>query len=221
MRPVLATLLITTSLLTACSQKSADSPASSEQSTAYDVAPQAIEAAGGSSARIAAPGINVTSAPGVAFNYRYAFVLPDKSISAVQELHASACEKLGPAHCRITGMRYSLVDEDSIQGQLEFKLDPVLARNFGKEGIAAVEKAEGRLVDAAIEGTDVGGAITASQKRSAELNAELTRIEQRLASGGISESDKADLRERTVSASNSPPNAAAVLRVKNNSPIRR
>ena len=58
------------------------------------------------------PGIAPSAAPGVAFNYRYAFRLPGERISAVQEQHAAACEKLGLDRCRITGMRYRLVNDD-------------------------------------------------------------------------------------------------------------
>src|SRR5881628_1327936 len=55
--------------------------------------------------RAAAPaGIAPTAAPGVAFNYKYAFRLPAERITAVQEEHAEACEKLGVARCRITGL---------------------------------------------------------------------------------------------------------------------
>lgn len=60
------------------------------------------------------PNINVSSAPGVAFNYRYAFRLPNSRISAAQEAHAAMCEKLGVTRCRITGMRYSVVNERDV-----------------------------------------------------------------------------------------------------------
>jgi hypothetical protein len=49
------------------------------------------------------PAIGPSAAPGVAFNYRYAFRLPGERVSAVQEQHAAACEKLGLDRCRITG----------------------------------------------------------------------------------------------------------------------
>ena len=74
--------------------------------------------------------------------------------------------------------------------KLTFKLDPTLARAFGKEGIAAVETAKGKLVDAAITGEDVGTQITASQRRSADAQAELSRIEARLAAGGIGDRER-------------------------------
>lgn len=140
--------------------------------------------------RAAPVGIDVTAAPGVAFRYGYAFVLPDKAISVVQEQHAAACEKLGPTQCRITGMHYRLVEEDRVQADLQFKLAPALARQFGKDGISVVEKAEGRLVEAAIEGRDVGTAISNSQSRSEDLETQLKRVEEQLAAGGISQARK-------------------------------
>ena len=60
------------------------------------------------------PGIAPTAAPGVAFNYRYGFSLPDVNISTAQEAHAAACEKLGLSRCRITGMTYELDDRDRV-----------------------------------------------------------------------------------------------------------
>jgi hypothetical protein len=122
-------------LLAACSQ----SPQDRENSTvsSNDAAPAAAMREEAGSGGMAPPGISPHAAPGVAFNYAYSFVLPSKAISAVQESHAAACEKLGIARCRITGMRYSLTDEDSVSAQLTFKLDPALARAFGKEGIAS------------------------------------------------------------------------------------
>ncbi|HMN84711.1 MAG TPA: hypothetical protein PKA74_01795, partial [Bauldia sp.] len=65
----------------------------------------------------------VTAAPGVAFNYRYAFSLPAGQIAAAQEAHAAACEQLGIARCRITGMRHQLLGENRVEAMLAFKLD--------------------------------------------------------------------------------------------------
>jgi hypothetical protein len=128
-----------------------------------------------------APGVDVTAAPGVAFNYRYAFRLPGNQISAVQEAHAQACEKLGLAKCRITGMRYRLVDQKDIQAMLALRLDPSIARNFGKEATSVVTKAEGMLVDQEITGEDVGTRIAGANRSEAELRQELARVEAELA----------------------------------------
>ncbi len=179
--------------LAGCSQQS---PQQERATTTTDIREEAADSARSQMAgapALAPPGISPQAAPGVAFSYRYAFVLPSTSISAVQEQHAAACEKLGITRCRITGMRYTLVDEDSVSAELSFKLAPELARAFGKEGIAAVDQAKGKLIDAAIEGIDVGIQITASQRRSADSQAELTRIEQRLAAGGIADRERAEL----------------------------
>lgn len=191
MRNVAALAVLSPFVLVAagCSQKSEER--SPQQTMDIQEAP---------SARLenAAPGIDVTAAPGVAFSYRYAFVVPDKKISALQEQHAAACEKLGPARCRITGMRYTLGEGDHVSGELQFKLAPDIARQFGKDGIAAVEQAAGKLVDARIAGRDVGTQITASQGRSAELRVELARIEAQLASGQPKDQERAELQARAA-----------------------
>ena len=106
-----------------------------------------------------APGIDVTAAPGVAFAYRDAFRLPPDNIAGVQEAHAQACEKLGVARCRITGMRFRKLGENNVEADLAFKLAPEAARGFTREGIAAVEHADGTLVEAEITGTDAGAVI--------------------------------------------------------------
>lgn len=142
------------------------------------------------------PGVAPTAAPGVAFNYRYAFRLPAVKISPVQEEHAAACEKLGVARCRITAMHYERRDEDDIQGQLAFKLDPVLARAFGKQGIDAVTRAEGELAQADITGTDVGSEIAEGARTEAQLREELERIERQLARPGVGSAERAQLQQQ-------------------------
>ena len=135
-------------------------------------------------------------APGVAFAYNYAFRLPPKRISAAQETHAAACEKLGIARCRITGMRYKLVGENDIEAMLSFKLDPTLARAFGKNGIAAIEAAEGTLIDADITGTDAGAEIAQLSTGKARAADELARIDKQLARGDLPASERAELQRQ-------------------------
>lgn len=129
----------------------------------------------------AAPGVDVTAAPGVAFNYRYAFRLPSNRIAAAQEAHAQACEQLGLDRCRITGMRYRLVNQTDIQAMLALRLDPAIARGFGKQATEIVTKAEGMLVDQEITGEDVGTQIKAATANEARLRADLAKIEAELA----------------------------------------
>lgn len=196
---VLATPLIaTTIILAACSD---NRNAGSDQTQAMDMREQApmTEMAASESMSadaVAGPNVRVSAAPGVAFNYRYAFRVPDAKIAAVQEEHAAACETLGLSRCRITGMRYSLIDEDEVTASLAFKLDPSIARKFGKEAIASVEKAKGILVDSQIQGVDVGSGISASQRRSSDLQAELSRIEARLKAGGMGDRERTELQEQ-------------------------
>ncbi len=156
----------------------------------YDVAaPPAMVAP----ADTAPGGIAVTAAPGVAFAYHYAFRLPSARIAAAQEAHASACEKLGVARCRITGMRYRLIGENNVEAMLAFKLDPTIARDFGKKGIGVVEAAQGTLVDAEITGTDAGAAISRLNTQRARVADELKQIDAELAKPKLSEEERITL----------------------------
>ena len=128
----------------------------------------------------APPEIAPTAAPGVAFNYHYAFRLAAPRIAAMQEAHAAACERLTVARCRITGMLYRLTGPGRIEARLELKLDPAIARRFGRESGAAVARAGGLLTESEISGADAGAAIQAAGRGIADLTAELNRIERRL-----------------------------------------
>jgi hypothetical protein len=147
--------------LVACSQKPESSEQRSEAAMTADVA---------APTEPSAPGIALTAAPGVAFAYRYAFRMPAAKIARAQEAHAQACEKLGPARCRITGMRYRLLGENNVEAMLAFKLDPGLARGFGRDAIVSVTAESGKLVDAEISGTDAGAAIKRLETDAARLD---------------------------------------------------
>jgi uncharacterized protein DUF4349 len=183
MRKALGLLLLFTAA--GCSQgpnRDSAAPSSSDNAAAAEATAETS----------AGPHVAVTAAPGVAFNYRYAFRLPKGRVQSVQEQHAQACEKLGIARCRITGLRYRLAGED-IEAMLAFKLDPGLAREFGKQGIDAVVRAEGMLVDAEISGEDVGSKIAVAKRGEGELEEELKRIEAQLARPGLRGSERAEL----------------------------
>lgn len=148
--------------------------------------------------RAAAPGVDVTAAPGVAFTYDYDFRLPARRIAAAQEVHAQACERLGVGRCRITGMRYALNGSHTVDAMLAFKLDPTLARAFGKQGIATIESAEGMLVRAQIGGVDAGAAMGRLDRDRRRAEEERTRIERDLARPGLGSAARAELmRQRT------------------------
>ncbi len=171
--------------------ESASSTAQDQNASAEAMHDSAADAR--ASGRAAGPNVGVSGAPGVAFDYRYAFRLPSERISAVQEQHAQACEKLGLARCRITGFRYRLIRDDEIEAMLAFRLDPAIARQFGKSGADLVDRSEGMLVDAEINGTDAGAAIAQANRTEAELNEELQEIEGQLARGGIPAYERARL----------------------------
>ncbi len=178
-------------LLAACSK------AGQEGGSRHDVTASDANSA---SEGTAAPGIAPTAAPGVAFNYRYAFSLPAERIAAVQEQHAQACEKLGLAHCRITGMVFRRSSDENVEARLDFKLDPTLARAFGKQGIDAVTHADGLLAEAEINGEDAGGAIAAADRDAAQQGDALKRVEAQLARPGLPSAERVQLQEQAQQA---------------------
>lgn len=163
------------------------SPESSPASRSADStsAPAAREAADG-----AGPDVSVTAAPGVAFTYRYAFRLAADRIADVQEQHARTCEQLGVNRCRIAGMSYRLVNEREVEARLDFKLEPALARRFGRAGLEAVSQADGTMILSEIGGEDVGARIAANTRSIEQLREDLRRIEGQIADRSVSEDAK-------------------------------
>ena len=158
---------------------------------------------------VAAPaGIAVTAAPGVAFNYHYGFSLASARIAAAQEAHAQACEKLGIARCRITGMKYQLLGENRVDATLALKLDPLIARQFGKDAIAVAQNAEGTLTEAEITGTDAGSTISAAERQRARAQDEIQRLDGQLATSGLKTEERTTLQQQRAEAAR---NASAAV----------
>lgn len=139
------------------------------------------------------PNVAPTAAPGVAFRYRYFFRLPAERITEVQEQHAAMCEQLGPDRCRITGLHYEKLSEYDVRGRLDLALEPGIARRVGREGIAAVIRADGSLVESEISGADVGSGIRQAGRSIEQMGEELRRIEARLATRGLGAEERGRL----------------------------
>jgi hypothetical protein len=140
--------------------------------------------------------VSPSVAPGVAFQYQYDFRVPGDKIEAVQDEHAAACETLGLSRCQITGLSFNQSESGYPEGRMQFMLDPAIARKFGRDAISSVEKAEGVLAKSNVSGDNVGEAIENSQVRSAGMEAELKRIETRLAGKGLAADERSELGRR-------------------------
>ena len=178
--PFIILLLTTTSCGSPMGDESAPPGPSDEMSESADTSAPSAPMSGGPASRTAGPNVGVTAAPGVAFSYRYSFRLPADHIATVQEQHARTCEELGVARCRITGMRYRVLNEHDVEAMLAFKLEPSLARRFGQAGVETVQRADGMLTESEITGADVGTSIQRSGRSIAEMTAELRRIEAQI-----------------------------------------
>lgn len=127
------------------------------------------------------PNIAPSAAPGVAFNYNYEFSLPDDRIAASQEAQATACENLSLARCRITGMSYSVDQNEQVTAELDLKLDPTIARQFGKSAQQNVVANDGKLVRLDIGSADEGQAVEQATKQKNDVSAQIAQLQQELA----------------------------------------
>lgn len=194
MRRSLPFLVLLLATAAACS-KSNPGSAPSQPSTTFDTSGNAAESAAPSRAA-GGPNIGVTAAPGVAFDYRYEFRLPPTRIAEVQEQHAQMCERLTVARCRITGLYYRVNNAHNIEANLAFRLDPAIARTFGRDAVQVVAGAEGMLSESEITGTDVNPTIHQANRSLAELQADLQRIEGQLRATHLDPDEKARLEEQ-------------------------
>jgi hypothetical protein len=112
-----------------------------------------------------------------AFDYRYAYRLPGARIKEVQESHARGCDQLGPARCRITAIRYKADDQNNVVATLTLRIDPTLARAFGKQASATVTASAGALISAAIAGADTIAAAGRGEAVMAKLRDALDNAE--------------------------------------------
>ena len=143
-----------------------------------------------------APDVSPTAAPGVAWRYAYEFQLPDDAIEAVQEAHASECEALGVSRCRITGLRYSVSNDNAVSAMLEVKLAPELARQFGKQATGNVRKAGGRLSNTEFSGEDVGPVLSEAARNKSDAQTQVSDIQKQLANRSLKDAERAQLQSQ-------------------------
>jgi hypothetical protein len=139
------------------------------------------------------PNISPSAAPGVAFNYAYDFNLGDDRISATQEAHAAACENLGLARCRITGMSFNVNQDEDVTAELDLKLDPAIARQFGKSAQQSVEAKDGKLIRLAIGSSDEGAVMQQASRQRTDASTQLPQLQQELAKTKPGTQGRADL----------------------------
>lgn len=191
-----------------------DSPSTAPGNAPADRAANATDAAGDAEAltaippelpaprrrasRETGPDLDPLAAPGVAFDYTYSFRLEAERIAEMQQEHQRLCTRYG-ARCRITGMDYRATNEEDVQAMLSFLVDPAIAGQFGRESVRAVTAADGALAGSEIEGTEIGTALKTNTGTLEEAEAELERVEARLARRGLGWRERARLDEERQS----------------------
>ncbi|NYT40253.1 hypothetical protein HZY97_05760 [Sphingomonas sp. R-74633] len=91
---------------------------------------------------------------GTGFDYRYAYRLPGAKVKGVLQSNADACDRIGPARCRILAMRYRVDDGNKTRAVLTVRIDPSIARAFGDAVTRNVTGSDGVLTDTEITGAD-------------------------------------------------------------------
>ncbi|WP_308814504.1 hypothetical protein [Sphingomonas sp. GV3] len=165
--------------------------------------------AGCSKAPDAGPGDAATRATDVAFAYRYDFRLPSSRIAEAQEAHATACERLGPGRCRITGMSYHLDASGTASASLDLRVASPIARGFGQDGIKGIAAAGGALTSAEIVGTDAAPQRDAALTGAADAHADLGEVDRQLARADLSKQMRSDLLARRAALLETQRQAAA------------
>ncbi|MDG2533130.1 hypothetical protein P6144_05685 [Sphingomonas sp. HITSZ_GF] len=91
---------------------------------------------------------------GSGFDYRYAYRLPGAKVKGVLQSNADACDRIGPARCRILAMRYRVDEGNKTRAVLTIRIDPSIARAFGDAVTRNVTGSDGVLTDTEITGAD-------------------------------------------------------------------
>jgi hypothetical protein len=170
--------------------------------------PEATEAA----VESRGPNVGVSAAPGLAVNYHYGFRLPVDRILATQEDHASQCEALGPAVCRVAGMNYHVGRDRSVNASLVLRLAPDAARRFGRQAGEIVGKHGGMLIDAGIESDEAGATQAAATADTASRDSESARIQQQLTAPGLKAEERTTLQARLTELADANRASAQVAR---------
>jgi hypothetical protein len=94
------------------------------------------------------------SLPQIAYSYRFGFILPRSRIDEVQKAHIAACDKLGPARCRMMSMDRSSGGYGA-GASLNLEVDAQIARRFGTELGALAAAAGGEQTNDSISAEDL------------------------------------------------------------------
>ena len=116
----------------------------------------------------------------------------------MQREHQELCARYG-SRCQVTGVDYRAANAEDVEAMLSFAVDPAIAAQFGRESVRAVTAADGEMTESAVAGTDVGTPLKANIGELEELQAELDRIEARLAQRNVPAAERERLEEQRES----------------------
>jgi hypothetical protein len=193
MRRLLASSLVLTLALAACSRPAeVDSTASEPEravaeSTAADAA--AAPAAEAKAASEPAPERAAIVLPQVAYSYAYSIAAPARAIRDLVGRHEAACLRAGPMVCQVVGSSVQEAGDDRIAGELTLRATPQWLTGF-RSGLAKeAEGAGGRIAAANVASEDLSRRMVDTEASIRAMTTLRDRLQQHLASrpGKLSE----------------------------------
>jgi hypothetical protein len=201
MKRCFAPVLLSTALLTSCGQGAEQN--APEDLRTFDVVEEAGQppAPGAAPAppQQATPGGSQTqsvavSLPQIAYTYSYAFRLSSDRVSEVQERHLDLCERLGPSRCRVLNLERGSSSGDYVMASLRLQVAAPLARQFGRQIVAAASEAGADTVERGIAAEDLSKQMVDTEARIRTREALVQRLTQLLQtrSGNIQQAVEAE-----------------------------
>lgn len=138
------------------------------------------------------PDLAGNATTGVAFTYGYSFELPSRAIAELQEAHAQACERVGVANCRITGLAYNVDRDGTARASLSVKVASRIARRFGREAVVTAERGGATLIGAEISGEEATPEASTAATQVAE--GDVAALDRQIADPKLSPAERAELR---------------------------
>lgn len=167
-------------MLSACGSADSVEEPMEESAPAAEMTSDAAVAAEDAGGNPTSVGIDPSANADVAFQYSYTFGLPVANVATVQDRHAEACEELGAARCRVVDVNFYQHSDNQVEADLTLAVAHDDGRRFGRDALAIVTKADGRVVSTAIKGQSKADELERLADSGKGMKDRLAAIERQL-----------------------------------------
>ncbi len=121
-----------------------------------------------------------TSAPSIAYAYRFGLELPTEAAPRLMFRHEQACISAGPTQCQVLGAQSNRVGRDSLSARLEMRASPAYVARFRAGLEKEAKSAGGSVIDQAVESEDLTRQLIDTEARLKALTTLRDRLQQLL-----------------------------------------